>query len=74
MVDDFDVDIARGQALHRPTRHVFLFRPSQPVDAVEVAGWRENREATQANAKSPLEIIREATEAIRLAMRHAGYH
>ena len=69
MLDDFDVDIARGQAMHRPTRHVFHFRPSQPVDAVEIIVWRENREVD----RSPLEIIREAREAIRRAMRHAGY-
>ena len=70
MLDEFEIDISRGQALHRPTRHVFLFRPSRPVDAVEVAGWRENREVK----RSPLEIVRAAREAIHRAMRHAGYN
>jgi hypothetical protein len=70
VIEDFDVDIARGQAMHRRTRHVFHFRPSQPVDAVEIIGWREN----PAVDRSPLEIIREAREAIRRAMRHAGYN
>ena len=70
MLDDFDIDIARGHATHRPTRHVFHFRPTQPIDNVEIAVWRANAAAE----KPPLEIIREASEAIRRAMRHAGYH
>jgi len=70
MDDEFDIDIARGQAMHRPTRHIFHFRPSEPVDKVEIVVWRANPSVE----KSPLEIIRDATEAIRRAMRHAGYH
>jgi len=69
MLDEFDVDIARGLAMHKPTRHLFHFRPSKPVDAVEIIVWRENREVD----RSPLDIIREARDAIRRAMRHAGY-
>ena len=69
MLEEFDVDIARGLAMHKPTRHIFHFRPTKPVDAVEIIVWRENREVE----RSPLEIIREAREAIRRAMRHAGY-
>ena len=70
MLDEFDVDIARGLAMHKPTRHVFHFRPSKPVDAVEIIVWRENPGVD----RSTLEIIREAKEAIRRAMRHAGYN
>jgi hypothetical protein len=70
MLNEFDVDISRGQAIHRPTKHVFGFRPGQPVDEVKITIWRENREID----RSPLEIIHNAREAIRLAMRHAGYH
>ena len=70
MDDEFDVDIARGQAVHRPTRHVFHFRPSGPVDKIEAMVWHANPSVE----KTPLEIIRDATAAIRRAMRHAGYH
>jgi hypothetical protein len=70
MIDEFDVDISRGQAIHRPTKHVVCFRPSKPVDEVEITVWRANREID----RSPLEILQNASEAIRLAMRHAGYH
>jgi hypothetical protein len=36
MIDDVDVDIAKRQATHRPTGHVYTLHPTQPIDLVAV--------------------------------------
>ena len=45
MIDDFDVDIAKGQATHRPTGHVYTFHPTQPIDLVAVTLIRPGKES-----------------------------
>jgi hypothetical protein len=67
MLDDFDVDLAKGQATHRPTGHAYMFRPTQPIDLVAVTRIRPGKVLDP----SPAELAGQAVEAIKWAMREA---